>query len=391
MKLYLFNPDADMALANNTEHYMAPAPARQMAQDLALLPLWYAPEGAGVLAPSAYNLDYLCRMRELLGLSVELITEPEVAELPSPDLSPWGWNPSLRRRLLRLGVGEECLPTPATLADYRILSGRDASLPLLQAFAEWPECCGEAVRIESEEACRAYAEKVRRAVFKAPWSGSGKGLCWCYEGFHAAAEGWCRRTLQEQGFVVASPIYDRVADFAMEFQSDGRGRVDYLGLSLFETNSKGAYLGNVLRSQERLPADLNARFSRPLLQRVRTHLQALLADFCGRKYAGCLGVDMMVCRSATDPDRLLLHPCVEVNLRMNMGVVACRLSERLLAPDSEGVFRVKFYPSTEELRREADELTALHPLRVADGRLRSGFLPLVPVTPRSRYLAYVLS
>ena len=36
MKLYVFNPDADMALGNNEENYMAPATIRRMAEDLAL-------------------------------------------------------------------------------------------------------------------------------------------------------------------------------------------------------------------------------------------------------------------------------------------------------------------------------------------------------------------
>ena len=57
MKLYVFNPDTDMALANNEENYMAPASACRMAQDLALLPVWYAQPGSAVLAPSAYNAE----------------------------------------------------------------------------------------------------------------------------------------------------------------------------------------------------------------------------------------------------------------------------------------------------------------------------------------------
>ena len=63
MKLYVFNPDADMALGNNEENYMAPATIRRMAEDLALLPIWYAQPGSGVLASSAYNADYLKRKR----------------------------------------------------------------------------------------------------------------------------------------------------------------------------------------------------------------------------------------------------------------------------------------------------------------------------------------
>ena len=40
MKLYLFNPDSDLALANNESNYIAPASARRMAQDMALLPIF---------------------------------------------------------------------------------------------------------------------------------------------------------------------------------------------------------------------------------------------------------------------------------------------------------------------------------------------------------------
>ena len=53
MKLYLFNPDSDLALANNESNYIAPASARRMAQDMALLPIWYAAPDSAVLAPSA--------------------------------------------------------------------------------------------------------------------------------------------------------------------------------------------------------------------------------------------------------------------------------------------------------------------------------------------------
>ena len=53
MKLYLFNPDSDLALANNETNYIAPVSARRMAQDLALLPVWYADPYNAVLAPSA--------------------------------------------------------------------------------------------------------------------------------------------------------------------------------------------------------------------------------------------------------------------------------------------------------------------------------------------------
>lgn len=92
MKLYVFNPDTDMALANNEENYMAPASACRMAQDLALLPVWYAQPGSAVLAPSAYNADYLQKMKQLFPLSVQLVTEPELPDYAESQIVPWGWN-----------------------------------------------------------------------------------------------------------------------------------------------------------------------------------------------------------------------------------------------------------------------------------------------------------
>jgi hypothetical protein len=112
MKLYVFNPDADMALGNNEENYMAPATIRRMAEDLALLPIWYAQPGSGVLASSAYNADYLKQMQQLFRLDVHLVTEPELPDYADVRVMPWGWNPAIRKRMLKGGVLEKNLPTP---------------------------------------------------------------------------------------------------------------------------------------------------------------------------------------------------------------------------------------------------------------------------------------
>ena len=109
--LYIFNPEHDLALASGETNYMAPASARRMASELALLPMWYAEEGSAVLAPSAYNLDYVKKIQELLGLSVDLMTEPELASERNLDIRPWGWDVALRKRLSGLGMDEALLPS----------------------------------------------------------------------------------------------------------------------------------------------------------------------------------------------------------------------------------------------------------------------------------------
>ena len=134
MKLYVFNPDTDMALANNEENYMAPASACRMAQDLALLPVWYAQPGSAVLAPSAYNADYLQKMKQLFPLSVQLVTEPELPDYAESQIVPWGWNRAFRKRMQKAGIAQHKLPTEAELRECRMLSSRAYGMALAMTF-----------------------------------------------------------------------------------------------------------------------------------------------------------------------------------------------------------------------------------------------------------------
>lgn len=128
MELYLFNPDSDLALANNEANYIAPASARRMAQDMALLPIWYAAPGSAVLAPSAYNADFLKRMRELFGLQVQLATEPELPDYAEARIVPWGWNPAIRRFFLK----GEFVKTDCLLPNF--LRNTGCSLPVCRLW-----------------------------------------------------------------------------------------------------------------------------------------------------------------------------------------------------------------------------------------------------------------
>lgn len=390
MKLYVFNPDSDMALAHNDENYMAPAPIRQMEQDLALLPMWYAQPGSGVLAPSAYNAVYLKAMQQIFSLSIQLITEPELPDYAEAQVMPWGWNPAIRKRLLNRGIQERKLPTADRLAEYRKLSSRETSMDILGAFdfeeEEW--FCGQSYYLSSQYSCKEFVGMFTPCILKAPWSGSGKGLNWCQGIFTKSIEGWCERILREQGFVVGEPFYNKVQDFAMEFYSDGHGELLFIGYSLFTTNKTGAYNGNILMSSSAIEKRIEKYVSLAVLVRLREKLRKMLFESYGTAYTGYLGVDMMVCLSGDS--RYTIHPCVEINMRMNMGVVSCLFYENFMAPGSTGDFRIEYYPSNEELQEKHKQCLAAHPLVVKDGRLVSGYLPLVPVTTKCRYRAYVL-
>lgn len=205
MKLYVFNPDADMALGNNEENYMAPATIRRMAEDLALLPIWYAQPGSGVLASSAYNADYLKQMQQLFRLDVHLVTEPELPDYADVRVMPWGWNPAIRKRMLKGGVLEKNLPTPDALDKYRMKAVRSNALAFraLFYFNKIDYTCGDGCcLVEADGRMTDISPDIvdrykEGCVFKSLWSGSGKGLCWCRHGFTKNVSDWCSRALKE--------------------------------------------------------------------------------------------------------------------------------------------------------------------------------------------------
>lgn len=400
MKLYLFNPDTDMALGNNESNYMAPATIRRMAEDLAVLPFWYADAGSALLAASAYNLDFMQQMQRLFPVDVRLVTEPELSGHADWQLLPWGWNPALRRRLLKAGVAEPLLPSADDLARRRRMASR-ANVRLLYACGADAgsnpyTCGGDGILVTADGAPDGERGRMaellscwreRGCVCKSLWSGSGKGLCWCRQGMTERAADWCRRALRTDGAFLLEPIYNKVEDFAMEFYADGKGDVRFAGYSRFATDDKGAYRGNLLTTDVQVEEWIRQYIPLEAFLRLRESVRKRLSELLGADYAGFLGVDMMVCRQGGE-GRYAVNPHVEINLRMNMGVVAHTLCDRFVAPGSGGCFAIEYYPAHEDLLEKHSGDMRKYPLRVEQGRVVSGYLPLVPVTPRSRYRAF---
>lgn len=389
--LYLFNPDHDLALANGEANYMPPASARQMAEDLSLLPVWYAASGSAVLAPSAYNQTFLREMQSRLPLPVELVTEPEVRERQDLQPVPWGWNPALKRRLARLGISETELPTQACLENLRHLSHRSGAVELLPRLQLGDSFCGASFYLTKPEEWQAFVESHPSCLLKAPLSGSGKGLNWCKGAFTAFISGWCNRVAAWQGGVVAEPVYNKVVDFAMEFFSDGSGKVSFAGYSLFSTNSSGAYDGNRLLPDEAIERELSAYVCREAFGRLKQRLEEELSVRFGFDYSGYLGVDMMICRFPAEEVEYRIHPCIEINLRMNMGVAAHAIYERYVSPASSGCFCIAYHPSAGEALRVHEQMTTDFPVQIKDGKVVAGYLPLTPVASRSIYRAWVVA
>lgn len=366
-KLYLFNPETDLALADGRENYLAPRSIRKMAEDLSSLPRWYA---------EAEN-EYVVFDPESDTLLPENITE----------IVPWGWNPALVRRLKSIGAPEQLMPGTEQLAHIRRLSHRSLTVDLQKELPATDCFCSSATKLFSDAEVAAFATKEKHCLFKAPWSSSGKGLRFCYGSLNLSCQQWCSRVISIQGSIIGERLYNKVEDFAMEFYSNGQGAVSFIGYSHFLTDEHGKYKGNYLAADAHIENVLSGSVNRQALLAVKEALiERLPVHLTG--YKGYLGVDMMICRFSEEPV-FRIHPCVEVNLRMNMGIVARRIADRHLAKDSTGHFRIDYFADPQELAKNHQEQTKAFPLLKADGKVASGYEALTPVNENTNYRAAI--
>ncbi len=377
--IYLFNPENDLALACGEVHYTPPKHPLKMATDLASLPRWYAPEGERA---KWITLD---RLRE-------------GADFSTFRLSPWGWSSSIIHRARLAGFKEETLPSQEQAALFRELSHRQTAVQLLcEMRKEEPSFfCGDSAVCRSMEEVEKFHGIHRRTLLKAPWSCNGRGLMQItYDDVTPQTRGWILGLIKSQGSIVTERLQDKVCDFAMEFYADGAGKVAFSGYSLFQTDGGGRYAGNILATDHAMETHLTQWISRELLHEVRemliVKLSALLAP---SGYEGYLGVDMLVARgdaAAHSEQGSRLLPCVEINLRMNMGMVAHCLSEQFIQrrDDCKGLYRVDYFPDPEVLKRDHEENKCKYPLLLNGDFPTSGYFPLTPILKDTQYRAAV--
>lgn len=128
-----------------------------------------------------------------------------------------------------------------------------------------------------------FIKERKQVILKAPWSGSGRGL-WkvSSESWNTQLAGWASRIMKVQGVLMAEPIYDKVADFAMEFLMTEEGEFRFVGYSYFDTDVHGNYKANRLMSNAAIEEELSHFVSLELLWQVRSCLEEVLKKCWGK-------------------------------------------------------------------------------------------------------------
>ena len=278
-----------MALAANVRQYRPPKRIQQMEADLAdLAQVWESTRFAG----------------------------------------PWGWSIATKQRYKQMGVAEELLPSDEWLAELRRLSSREFACryikDLLAEMKDERLLGSEMKWCDNLNPNPNLSTLNPQLIFKSPWSSSGRGV-FVSSGFDANTEHRLQGFLSSQGGFVVDKFYaDKVLDFAMEFYVNDDKSVDFLGWSVFHAGENGAYGYNYVESQEKLIGriDVDAFLLQRLINYHKAHLSTLNSQLSTLNYHGPIGIDMLKTADGH------VHPCLEINFRMNMGILALLLEEQ---------------------------------------------------------------
>lgn len=372
--LHLFNPDNDLALAADLEHYTPPKAALQLKREGELLPLWYGNPGDRVIAHGV-NAGWLDRMHSMFsGL-------PGLHDHGNTDLapSPWGWSKAARLTLCNEGADPALMPSDGALEKLRDLSHRrTASLFLEQLQHRLPgiRMPHPAIEARSIQEIEAIMNSWGDVYIKQPWSGSGRGVISSATNHHGALR-LAETSIRTQGSVMIEEALPPGLDFARLFRCTD-GKVEDLGTSVFTTDTLGHYTGNLLAPEPARFARVAERYPADDLLRIFDELAKIISEEIAPDYNGVLGVDMLVSADGR------IHPAVEINLRHTMGYVANRFAELHMHPDA--------HPGRFEIRaHKASDATAIADMDfvVTDNRLLSGTLPLIPESTNFEIVAKI--
>ena len=387
--LYIFNPDHDLAIADFSPNYTPPASIVKMSEDLAVLPIWYS-NGCKVIADGEENIHYYENIKRLFSIKSSIIKSDDIIHYSDANIIPWGWNPLIRNKLLSIGVSENWLPSINYLEKIRSYSNRINAVEILKELRdETVGLTGESQYFTKLDNLLKYLKSTTvNKVLKMPVSGSGRGLVWIIGEITDKQTDWCRRVIKKQGGVVAEPVLDKILDFALEFEINS-GKAVFVGYSLFKTANSGAYSGNWLLPDEEIENRLSSYIPITLLHLTRKALQQKISDRFS-DYEGYVGVDMMICKEIIENKIIYkFHPCVEINLRMNMGLVSHIFCNKFIDPGSEGCYSVEYFKKEASALAFHEKMQREKPLKIDNGKIISGYLALTPVTSSTHYTAFV--
>ncbi len=446
-QILLFNPEHDLALANGDCHFIAPRNIREMAHDLAdimeaILPSsdsessFISPLASAHPVPWGWDPAVVEQFKRMGITAQELPTDDALAALSrrSERITAHQILCNFRKAHTdNAFIGESLVArTFDEIADFAErhqhillkapLSGSGKGLRHVnfndndndddnKKPKELSQSSSELIKknCPSKIGGRAERNKMEQSGGGMSPSSSASAL--------KKVESWANALIRRHGYLTAEPYYNKVQDFAMEFIADATG-CHFIGYSYFITDGHGRYIASRLMSDAKAEDLLCTYVPRKALHKIRQwmilhHTDIIPSKWDTTRHPLPFGIDMMIVRESQQstvnslqsmvnhPDgnsefriqnsKFTIHPCVEINLRMNMGIIAHEIYRHHLTPDAEGMFRIARFPDNASLRAFHDEQTSLHPTTYRNNRLASGYKAITPINAGTTHLAYIIT
>lgn len=401
--IYLFNPTCEYAVANGTTSWQPNKLLQKMEADLAALPMFLAGTNDQILVEQLPSGAFLEEISQLHFVPPAFITrqkalsDPHFIVAERNKLQPWGWSPAAHKLLQPLkatcSTAFKNSPVYHWQPAYRRYYSKKFALGLLhRLLEEYPD----ATFIDKDDVAAVCSSKDEieerlkiwgQLMIKAPWSSSGRGLQRITKTpVHEKVWEKLLGIINDQGYVMVEPLLDKQLDIAFQFQLES-GKASFLGISNFSADKKGQYQGNHLNG---LPDSLDPevrQFAEKLPGKIVEPLLHLLENSeLAQNYEGNLGVDALVFKNKNGD--LRVNPCLEINVRQNMGLVSLQL-EKFLVPGKKGLFRT-WYGGGQSFLDFKKEMQEKYPLVLQNSRIFSGFLALTEARFDTKFGAYVL-
>jgi hypothetical protein len=397
--IYYFNPTCELAVANGSFSYMPPLLLQEMESHLSVLPFIFASENDFVLTENPPSDGFIRRLKDAGFDTPRFCSLNELEALPDgsiKDISPWGWSPATHFKLKNLK--EKCTdefkasPVFHWKSEHQLLFERSTSLNFLADILannslDWfIEQSLTGTKVTSTEEIEMLLKRHIPLVIKAPLSSSGRGIQIIRrKNLSSSNRQWISGVLKQQNYLVAEPFLKKLADLSFQFLVKDNFEIDYLGYSFFETNSNGQYNGTLIHPELEtiLSAEHFAVFKEKISETVHVLTEALKKSVYVKYHRGYLGVDSLL---FLDRNQLYIQPCIEVNCRMNMGIVSLLL-EKKIQRDSIGKFGL-WYANSGKFVDFSNEQSSRNRLKILNGKVCSGFFSLVEEDPYKKFGAY---
>jgi hypothetical protein len=386
-----------MAIGNAVFSYMPPKRFRKMEDDLSCIPAFFANENDIVIVSKNVDEIWIEKMKSY-GLKLPLFKKYE--DIPLNQISflrPWGWSPASHFyfRDLYKHTSEEFKQTCNSIwiDTFRDLYSRKMSRSVLQTVLEsntsplFPTLEELPIICTSIEDVRQCVDSIGRVLLKAPWSSSGRGLYLLSpKEITEVNKQWIYGVLKNQKYVMAEIWKEKVCDFSFQYFISNTGDISFIGVTSFETDSRGNYQGSyihfdsVLKNNPRLENFLN-----PVLLDIINNslLDAISKSKISNDYYGYFGVDCMVYE---DNYSYKIQPCVEINLRYNMGLLSLKLRDKFHS-QARGIVYTEYVSNIHLFIKEK---SIDNPVIIRDKLIYKGFIILSSSQEESGFITYVL-